>query len=345
MSTAAIPKMVKPRASSGIPPEYMYGWREVPQLRPDGTKEYVRIPLTAADVLHPQIGDVILERSLHNRERNYIRGALTGRTSGQQVMVYSDLLICWGVPGVGNHSPDVSAFEGLQDAVDFNRESLSVAEEKVQARLAVEIVSPRDRDPEARKNDTVYKLREYHQVGVPIYIIIDQEREHGPRRILGYRHTPQGYETITPDAEGRILLEFFNVWISVRENLVVCHDAITGEEILDTPELQAALRELKNATRDAEQRQQAELEARLAAEQQAQAEADARRAAEQRELAEADARRAAEQQAQAEAEARRVAEQRAQAEAQARVALEMRLQELEARLQSQGGNAGTPPTS
>ena len=45
-----------------------------------------------------------------------------------------------------------------------------------------EIVSPHTRD-----NDVVAKLAEYHRAGVPLYVIIDQETEGGPRRLLGYR--------------------------------------------------------------------------------------------------------------------------------------------------------------
>jgi hypothetical protein len=44
---------------------------------------------------------------------------------------------------------------------------------------------------------------------VPIYLIADVPEQTDDRRIdlIGYRHTPVGYEPIAPDTKGRIYLE------------------------------------------------------------------------------------------------------------------------------------------
>ena len=45
---------------------FYYGWRDRIWQRPDGTWAYEQIPLTRDDVLHPQMGDHIVESSLHD---------------------------------------------------------------------------------------------------------------------------------------------------------------------------------------------------------------------------------------------------------------------------------------
>ena len=51
-------------------------------------------------------------------------------------------------------------------------------------------------------------------------------------RIVGYRHTPQGYEELPLNEEGRLWLEAVGVWLGAREGRVVCYSR-AGEEIAD----------------------------------------------------------------------------------------------------------------
>jgi Uma2 family endonuclease len=291
---------------------YRYGWRYERRMGPDGTEESVEVPLTVEDLLHPKEGDCIPENTVHQHERDYLYDVLISRVIDRPtIRVFSDCLIDWGVPGLKNHSPDVSAFDNVRD---WERKwgIFPVARERARPLLNIEIVTPDDRDPRRRNNDVVIKMEHYHRVGVPLYIIVDQEDEDGPRRLLGYRDTPHGYVPLVPDAQGRLLLEPFGVLIGLRENRIVCYDAVTKEEILGYPKLNQAM--------------QTEAEARrLAEEQVARERAEAQAAREQaaREQAEAQAAR---EQAAAECA-------RAEAEAQNRALLEARVRELEAELQ------------
>jgi hypothetical protein len=48
----------RPPPSQAEKASFKYGWRLVRQQGRDGREEWVRIPLTLRDVLHPQSGDV-----------------------------------------------------------------------------------------------------------------------------------------------------------------------------------------------------------------------------------------------------------------------------------------------
>jgi Uma2 family endonuclease len=285
---------------------FPYGWRDVRQPRPDGNVTWERIPLTLEDVLHPQEGDVIPENTQHHAERDYLYDVFTSRLAGRSdALVLSDCLIDWGLDDLGDHSPDVAPVLGVTDPAR-RRGKFYVAREGTRPFLVVEIVSP-----DTRVNDVTSKFEEYYRAGVPLYVIVDQEREDGPRRIVAYRRTPQAYEAVVLDERGRVLLEELGVRLGLRDNHLVCWDAATDAELGDYTQVE---------------------QARAVAEQAARAEADARQAAEGRARAEADARQAAEGRAQAEADARQAAEGRAQAEADARQAAEQRLRDLEAEL-------------
>ena len=77
----------------------------------------------------------------------------------------------------------------------------------------------------------VAKVEEYHKVGVPWYVIVDQEEEDGPRHLVGYRHAKKEYESLTPDDQGRLHMESVGLLIGLRDERVVCWDDRTGEEL------------------------------------------------------------------------------------------------------------------
>lgn len=237
----------------------------------DGPVEWYRQPLTLEDLLHPQEGDVSPEAPRHTLECIYLADVIRAKNHDRPgFFVLRDGLVDWGVPGLRNPSPDVSVFGHLAVEPDLTAGTFRVVPSGGRCVLAIEDVSPN-----TRENDVVHKFREYHQAGVPMYVLVDQQREGGPRRLVGYRHTPDGYEPIPLDAQGRLFLEPVGLWLALRDERVVCFDADTGEELRDY--VQERL-----ARQDAEQREQAEAQARRTAEQREHAEADARRAAEQR---------------------------------------------------------------
>jgi Uma2 family endonuclease len=333
MTQLTTPKPSGPEAAEAD--RYRYGWRYESRTRPDGTEEYVQVPLTVEDLLHPKEGDCIPENTAHQQERAYLYDVLQARVLDRPTMrVFSDCLIDWGVPDLGNHSPDISAFENVRDR-ERKWGIFPVAQEGARPLLNIEIVSPDDRDPRRRTNDVVIKLEHYHQAGVPLYLIVDQEEEDGPRRLRGYRDTPNRYVPLIPDAEGRLLLEPFGILIGLREDRIVCYDAVTKEEILGYPELNQAMQTEAEARKMAEEQVASErADAQAAREQTARERAEAQVAREQA-AAERSRAQAAEQQAAAE-------RARAEAEAQSRALLEVRVRELEAELQRRQSAAREP---
>jgi Uma2 family endonuclease len=203
--------------------EFPYGWRYV--RRGD---EFEQVPLTLEDVLHPQEGDVIPVNFPHDRDCRYLAGEFESRPLSPPLgLVTHDLLVNWGVSGIGNHSPDVAVFVGLSRPL--GREgTLDLRSLGGRCVVVVEVVSPN-----TRNNDVVHKFDHYYRVGIPLYVIIDQKDEDGPRWLRAYLHTPAGYEEVTPDGQGQILLPPLGLLLGMREDRAVCFDAVTGEEMRD----------------------------------------------------------------------------------------------------------------
>src|SRR5262245_57126226 len=83
---------------------FPYGWRYVEKVRANGKTELVEVPLTLEDVLYPQENDVIPQTPLHRQECGYLADGVSARfLEDSSVVVLSDCLINWGVPGLGNH--------------------------------------------------------------------------------------------------------------------------------------------------------------------------------------------------------------------------------------------------
>ena len=246
------------------PDPFRFGWRYVWQIRPDGSKVSVQVPLTLDDVLHPQEGDHIPENTQQERDRTYVASVLRYRLSGNpQALVLSDCLINWGVPGLGNHSPDVSVFEGVRDPYGRDWGTFVVAAEGARPLLAIEIVSPDAHQRRARDNDAVIKVREYYRAGVPLYVLVDQERQGAPRQLVGYRRGARKYLSLRPDGQGRLLLAPARLLLGLRDERAVCWDADTGEVIGDLTAM-AQARDAAEAACDSEREARRAAEAALA---------------------------------------------------------------------------------
>src|SRR5690242_3499679 len=146
-------QIVTPKPSLSEPADaeqYRYGWRFASRTLPDGTEELVEVPLTVEDLLHPKERDRIAENTLHNRERDYLYDVLDARAMNRpMIRIFSDCIINWGVPGLGNHAPNISAFTNVRDR-ERTWGTFPVAEQKTRALFVIEIVSPDDRDPRKR---------------------------------------------------------------------------------------------------------------------------------------------------------------------------------------------------
>lgn len=129
------------------------------------------MPLTLEDVLYPQEGDVLPERPVQERDAEDPRPIFRQRARRLPGGFYlADCLIDWGVPGIGNPSPDLSVFRSVRNPPPENIGSFRLRDSGGRCALLVEIVSPH-----TRVNDVVETVREYHRVRVPLYVLIDQQ--------------------------------------------------------------------------------------------------------------------------------------------------------------------------
>lgn len=228
---------------------FPYGWRYVRKVGPDGKETFDEVPLTLEDVLHPREGDVIPENTLQQRDRDYLFDVLnTRRGRLRRCRIFSDCLINWGVPGMRAHSPDVSAFENVAD-LERNWGTFPVQDQGADPLLAIELVSP-----DTRRNDVEIKVEHYHRARVPVYVIVDQKKEDGPRTLHGYRWTQRRYVPMRPDRQGRLPLKAFGVRLGLVDNRVVCYDAETDEPISDYTQLTQALESSQARVRELEEK-------------------------------------------------------------------------------------------
>ena len=250
---------------------FEYGWRLVRRKGPSGQTEWERIPLTLRDVLHPQFGDVHVVSDPHTDDCTYLRTVLKERYAGNRsVAILSDCGIFWDGP-VEHHSPDLAVVFGVKRRKAW--QSFDVAKEKVRPVLIIEVTSPK-----TRVNDVATKVQEYAQAGVTYYVIADDRRTRGRRRLelISYRLERGKYQKVRLDDQGRAWLESLELWLAVRVNpetgadRLALIDPSSGLEIGDYTAISRALKE-------AEARAAAEADARVLAEACAAAEAEARR--------------------------------------------------------------------
>jgi Uma2 family endonuclease len=264
-----------PPQQGGTP---FYGWRYLRRRDAEGREYLQEVPLTLEDVLYPQEGDEIPMRPQHQIECAYLANVLRARYADDStVAVLSDCLIDWGVAEQRNHQPDVAVFQNVQTPPNPRQGTFHLIASGGRTELIIEVVSP-----DTRENDVVRKPEDYHRLGIPLYVLIDQQREEGPRRLHGYRWTPSGYEEQSLDAQGRLLLEPVGLQLALEDGWLVCYDMATGERVGDYQEITQALQEERAARQAAEERQRQEAAARQAAEERQRQEAAARQAAEER---------------------------------------------------------------
>jgi Uma2 family endonuclease len=254
------------RTPPAPPDPFRFGWRYVQQNGRNGAGPRVRVALTLDDVLHPQEGDHIPENTQQELDRSYLASVLRYRLADKQRMkVLSDCLIDWGVEGIRDHSVDVMVFDQVRNP-NRNWKTFKVVKEDARPVLAIEIVSPDADARQARDNDVVTKVQEYYGAGVPLYVIVDQEKENGPRKLIGYRRGKRGFVRLALDKQGRLPLEPVGLLLGLRDNRVVCFDTDTGEEIGDLTAMARQRDSAETARRAAEAARAAEAEARRATE-------------------------------------------------------------------------------
>src|SRR5436309_9293039 len=145
---------------------FRYGWRWQTVRLPNGKVTEQQIPLTAEDLLDPQLGDEVTQSIRHSLFTRQIAGLLTSRyLSRPDVLVVDDVKMIWGIPGLKEPSPDIAVIPAWRGIHDPDPKSFKVIEEGTRPCLVIEVVSPPD--PELRINDYEKKPKIYQKAGVP----------------------------------------------------------------------------------------------------------------------------------------------------------------------------------
>jgi colicin import membrane protein len=253
---------------------FRYGWRYVKKERPDGTVEFDQVPLTQEDLLFPEEGDFAVQTDMHVEDFTHLRTVFkTHLADNPQAVVLADCRVDFNVPGLRPLGPDVIVLFGLtgprRDWGTFH-----VGQEHSKPALVIEVTSPG-----SRTNDLETKVEYYHQAGVPLYVIVDVHEADDYRRLelIGLRWTPEGYEPVALNEQGRLWLDAVGLWLGIAPieagygERAACYDPATGKEIGDYVQISQALHQAESRAEQAESRAEqaesrAEREARARAE-------------------------------------------------------------------------------
>jgi Uma2 family endonuclease len=240
---------------------FRYGWREVRRVGPDGQETWEQVPLTEEDILHPLEGDVILQSLAHDRMCHYVQTVLRIRTAAlPEVGLMHDCRTDWEEEGIKPHCPDFVVLKGVKEwYFDPNSDVQTARLKTLDCRpiLVIEITSET-----TRNNDLVKKVKGYYDAKIPWYVIIDRLAENSEPRLIGYRHTPEGYIREALDELGRLWVEPVGLWLAWEGNQLVALDE-RGNAYLDVPELAEQVREAEKRAAD-EERGRLDAERRLA---------------------------------------------------------------------------------
>ncbi len=284
--------------STSLPPQpppdeadpFRYGWRHVSIRREDGTEDFDQVPLTLEDVLFPETGDFLVQTDPHDNDVVYLKIVFKSQLADEpRTVVVSDCRVDWNLPDVRPLGPDIAMFRDMEEYQDWA--TLDVEAEGMTPDLVVEVTSP-----STRQNDVESKFDYYNRARVPLYVIVDADKDDRQQRrlsLMAFRWTRGGYQRIAANPRGWIWLEPVRLWLGVTQgrpgfDRVACFDE-RGEEIGDYTAVTRALADEAEARARAEERASAEAEARARAEERASAEAEARARAEERASAEAEA--------------------------------------------------------
>lgn len=187
------------------------GWRYVERQDADGAVRVEQVPLTERDLLFPQLGDFIVNRTPHHQDLGYLYGVFKNRLKDKpDAVVLGDCRVDFNLPGVEPLGPDVIVLrEARRKEHDWG--TFDIQAEGARPVLVIEITSP-----DTRKNDFGVKRNYYEQAGVANYVIVDvRENKAGERelRLLGWRHAPSGWEELPLNERGWLWLEPVQLWL------------------------------------------------------------------------------------------------------------------------------------
>jgi len=236
------------------------GWRLRPVADADGGCE--RVPLTAADLLDPQEGDVWPDGNWHYRVlhpvADLLRRVLEKRPSAGRppLAVFRDVVMVR--KGRPNLSPDIGVIAGLHDPTAPSG-SIDLDQEGVRLLFTLEVVSNSPR--ELRDKDYVHNVRIYAEAGVPEYVTVEPgDVDRGtPVKLSAWRLDRERGElrAVEPDERGGFSAQTTGLWLGPDPAgpWLVVEDAATGERLrfsddLDADELAALPEDLRELVRD-----------------------------------------------------------------------------------------------
>ncbi len=211
---------------------FRIGYRYVPGVGPDGVARQVMVPLTEEDFLHPQEEDREMLTDLHTVTVNYLREAIEIlHESEPEVRVFTDHRVDWQVPGIAPHGPDVVVFDNFHADWDPLRGTLPVRDLGARVMAVIEVTSEA-----TRATDFEAKFIEYHEAGIPYYVIVDAAGPAGAEKVLAFRRSVEDYKPLPRDAQLGCFLPRVNVWLRWADDRLIAtteagHDILTGVDL------------------------------------------------------------------------------------------------------------------
>lgn len=253
-------------ATERLDDEFYYGYRTIITYDKNGKEVYSYKPLTLADFLDPEEGDLFMQGTLHDEDTDALKSIFRHLYHDEPTTaVFSDLKILWGIEGLSQPAPDVMVIPNVNEPAK-PRPAFDVEIEGTRPRFILEVVSPRYRQPDRDK-----KVAIYEQAGVEEYFIIDSwlKGEEVSYEVLGYRLQEGIYSEIQPNEQGWVFSQVNKVWVGVSEDrqrfFVI--DAQSEQPILPAEkraEAETARAEAETARAEAEAIARQQAEARLA---------------------------------------------------------------------------------
>jgi hypothetical protein len=275
-------------AASGSEYPFHIGFRLVPHELPDGSRDFVEVPLTEEDFLHPQEEDRFLLTDPHERARFYLRHAIESHCrEHHELRVFSDHRIDWQHPDYPAHGPDVVVFRSPDQRWVFNdtQGTFLVGDTDAQTVVVFEITSP-----STRHIDLGRKFQEFEAIGIPYYVLVDVAVPQDQRGLKGYSWRSGRYHPMRHDPQLGFNIPELKMWFhwNEEEDCLVAFNEY-GEEIPDSPEMAGRLeaerlRAEMEKDRANDERERAEAEKARAEAEKARAEALEREVAELKEL-------------------------------------------------------------
>lgn len=203
-----------------------------PVRRPDGSVEFVDLPLTPELFLNPGLEDRMVQGGPHSKALFHLQELLFHHFRSENgTLVFSDVQLRLG-RGLPSPVPDIWVVRGHPDP-DFDIRSYNLAKERVAPCLIVEVVS---QAASLRRVDELDKVKLYEKVGVRDYLMVElPRRETGGRyRLLGLMLGSDGrYHPMPADERGRLLSGSTGLWfgLDAEGKRIEAFDAETGQQL------------------------------------------------------------------------------------------------------------------